>query len=270
LLFTSDPAQAQELAYRLEEQNRRRQEITRLAVERAYGQMSGPVPALVMVRDSDCPEGIVGLVAGRLQELYYRPAIVISEGPELSRASCRSIPDFHITNMLSGVETLLERYGGHAQAAGFTVRTDRLPELQQQLQQLAHHSLVVEGDAARLEPTLRLDAELPLHEITDVLDACLQRMAPFGEGNRQPLWYTPKARLVSARAVGTNGAHLQLRFKDRFGRERRGVAFRQGHRMAELGPVPTTVDIAYTLQQSEYNGETSTELHVTDFRFPLS
>lgn len=268
LLYTDDPKQARELAMQLEAKNRERQDKTKQALDRAFSQLPQEIEPLVMVRDQLCPEGIVGLVAGRLQEKFYRPAIVVSVGEELSRASCRSIPGFHITSALDEVRDLLERHGGHAQAAGFTVRTERLPQLHEQLLRIAHTRLLVEG-SADLEPKLELDGELPLESITPTFHDHLARLAPFGELNREPVWLAQNVRLENVRAVGSNGTHLQMTFKDRHRRQWRGVAFRQGHRLQTLRSIPTTLDIAYTIKKSEWQGESRTELHITDFRSPL-
>lgn len=269
LLFTEDAAQAHDLALELEAKNRERQDKTKQALDRAFSQLPEGTPPLLMVRDSHCPEGIVGLVAGRLQEKYYRPAIVISEGKELSRASCRSIPGFHITHALQEAGDLLERFGGHAQAAGFTVRTERLPLLEQKLQQIAHTRLMVEGSAEALEPKLELDGELPLHQITPQLHDYLAKLAPFGELNREPLWLARNVRVDTIRPVGTGNTHLQFTFRDSQRRQWRGVAFRQGHRFDSLRSI-STLDIAYAIKQSQWQGESRTELHITDFRSPLA
>ncbi len=269
LLYTDNKEQAHALALDLEAKNRERQDKTKHALDRAFSQLSDENATLLIVRDNLCPEGIVGLVAGRLQEKYYRPAIVVAEGHELSRASCRSIPEFHITNALEEVKELLERYGGHAQAAGFTVRTDRLPVLEQQLKQIAHNQLMVKSRAGDLEPKLELAAELPLHQITPRLHEYLGKLAPFGEHNREPLWLASGVRVEGMRAVGTGNTHLQFTFRDRERRQWRGVAFRQGHRFDSLRS-SSLLDIAYSVKKSQWQGESRTELHITDFRFPLN
>lgn len=262
LLFTDSATQAQELALTLEQKNRERQDKTKAALERAFQQLPDPMLPLLMVRDNHCPEGIVGLVAGRLQEKFYRPAIVVSEGEELSRASCRSIPGFNITKALDQVGTMLERHGGHAQAAGFTVKTERLPQLHTALQKIAQDYLL--DHEAEMEPTLHLDAELALRDITPDFHQALARLAPFGELNREPVWLARRLRVESVRQVGANQAHLQMTFRDA-GRKWHAIAFRQGARLSEVAPF-STIDIAYTIKQSVWQGESRTELHIADFR----
>ncbi|MBA3533450.1 MAG: single-stranded-DNA-specific exonuclease RecJ, partial [Ardenticatenales bacterium] len=205
LLRAQDNDEAYHLADELEQKNRQRQEKTQQALRRAYEQLGDTTAPLLLVSDEHCPEGIVGLVAGRLLEQFYRPTIVVSQGPEWSRASCRSIPEFHITQALDQLAPLLERHGGHAAAAGFTVRTENLPALEAELSALAKEALVRAapgGDISKLAPRLKLDAELPLHEIDDTLIDALEQLAPFGAENSPPLWMSRHVRVREAQAVG--------------------------------------------------------------------
>lgn len=266
LLRTRDSGEAYRLAAELEQKNRERQHLTKLALARAQEQLSDPAAPLLMVCDPACPEGIVGLVAGRLLEEYYRPVVVVAQGEEWSRASCRSIPEFHITRALEQVAPLLERYGGHAAAAGFTVRTERLPELTQALTRIAQEALLTPGPDGRpidLRPRLVADAELPLHEIDESLVSALDALAPFGTDNREPLWMCRNLVLRDARPVGDSKSHLKLTLLDARQRAWSAIAFQQGHR---LGDLTRTLDIAFSVKQSEWQGRQRLELQVTDFR----
>lgn len=260
LLRTTDHAHATELAGQLETLNRRRQTLTQQAMVRAEAQLPDPTAPLLMVSDEQCPEGIVGLVAGRLAEQFYRPTIIVSQGPTWSRASCRSIPEFHITRALDQVAPMLERYGGHAAAAGFTVETERLPDLERALRAVAEEAL---GDGSALRPRLVGDAVLPLHEIDDPLFDALAQAAPFGEANEPPLWLARRVRVRDARRVGADGKHLQLKLMDETRRPWKAIAFRLGDRCEELPPV---VDVAYRLKRDEWNGRRRLELIVEDLR----
>lgn len=266
LLRTRDRGEAQRLAAELEQKNRERQRLTQLALERAHQQLPDPSAPLLMVCDTACPEGIVGLVAGRLLEEFYRPVVVVSQGEEWSRASCRSIPEFHITRALEQLSPLLERYGGHAAAAGFTVRTERLLELKAALTTIARDALLAPGPDGRpidLRPRLIADAELPLHEIDASLVSALDELAPFGTDNREPLWMCRNLTLRDARSVGDGNSHLKLTLLDERRRAWNAIAFKQGHRLGEL---TRTLDLAFSVKQSEWQGRPRLELQVTDFR----
>lgn len=251
------------LAEALEHKNRERQRLTESALQRAEAQLTDPTAPLLLVSDPECAEGIVGLVAGRLLERFYRPTVVVSQGPELSRASCRSIDEFHITHALDAVAHLLERYGGHAAAAGFTVRTAQLPALEEAL--LAIAGATLGGEIAALRPRLLGEGVLPLHEVDEPLVEALAALAPFGEGNEEPLWLCRSVEVQGARAVGSNGAHLQLTLEDQRQRRWRAIAFRQGHRLAQVLDQPC-LDLAYTVKKSVWQGQSRLELQIEAFR----
>jgi single-stranded DNA-specific DHH superfamily exonuclease len=134
---------------------------------------------------------VVGLVASRLADKHYRPAIIVERGEAESRGSCRSIPEFHITEALDEVGALLERHGGHAQAAGFTVRNENLAQFQKQITELA----AAEIDGRDLVPTLSIDAELQLSDVDWALQAVLEQpwamtepIFSFGWGTAGSSW----------------------------------------------------------------------------------
>jgi single-stranded-DNA-specific exonuclease len=260
LLMAQYPGEADKLADELNDLNRRRQQITTetqdLAREQALG--DGPDVALLFAASSEFLEGVVGLAAGRLCEEFYRPAIVVSVGETTSRGSARSIAEFHITEALDKCGDLLVRYGGHAAAAGFTVRTEDLPHLARQLKALAGESLA--GKA--LQPTLLIDAQVGLGELNRKLYEWLTKLEPFGYANPAPVFLTRRLRVVDGRAVGSKRSHLKLYLSD--GRTRwNAIAFRQAHWLKNL---PGVIDVAYNLELNEWNGRERLQLNVRDLR----
>jgi single-stranded-DNA-specific exonuclease len=217
------------------------------------------IPALIFAASPDFPQGIVGLAASRLLDDYYRPAVVVSIEDGVSKGSARSIPEFHITEALDTVSDLLERHGGHAAAAGFTVQTSRLDELAARLLALAEAQL---GDLL-LVPTLSVDAETPLHELSWDLFRQLEQLQPFGLGNPVPTLVSRGARVVHARAVGAERRHLKLSVADEAGQSWEAIAFGQGHWIDHL---PARVDLAFTLERNEWNGAVALQLNVQDIR----
>jgi len=260
LLTAEYPEEAKRLAERLDRLNQERQRITAEAQERAreiaYIQEAGQ--PLLFIADPRFPAGVVGLVASRLAEEFYRPAVVVELGEETSRGSARSIPEFHITQALDACADLLLQHGGHAAAGGFTVRTENLPRLKARLLALAAEGL----EEKDLTPTIVADAEVPLQEMSWTLWEALQRLRPFGEGNPEPIFVSRNVQVRRHRAVGTDGAHLKLLLFD--GRAVwDGIAFRQGDWADHL---PDRIDIAYHLQQNEWNGETRLQLNIQDIQ----
>src|SRR5512138_64409 len=164
LLTTTDFMRAGQLAMQLDTQNRQRQALTRSMQEQAEAIAMSEYPEafLLFAAHEDFNPGVVGLAASRLTEVYYRPAIVAAQNAEETRGSCRSIPEFHITDALDLCKDLLVRHGGHAAAAGFTVRNENLPEFVTRLKQIAKDQL----SGKDLRHSLSADMEVTLPELT--------------------------------------------------------------------------------------------------------
>jgi len=260
-LLMADQPGAGALAERLQELNERRQALTSEAVEtarqRALGEGTADV-SLIFDAGTEYMSGIVGLVAGRLCEEFFRPAVVIEQGEDESRGSCRSIPGFDITRALDECADLLVRHGGHAQAAGFTVRNENIGCLRERLADIAERKLGEQD----LRPELIIDAEVPLGELTMDMARALQRLEPTGAGNRTPLFVTRGLRVVEARRVGKEAKHLRLRLADG-AHWMDAIAFKQGDWAERM---PPEVDVAFHLEINEWNGSSRRQLNVQDLR----
>ncbi len=259
LLLAPDMAAAVPLAQELDKLNEKRREIASAVRETAYEivMAEGKLPPLIFAASETFPAGVVGLAANRLLDEFYRPAVVVSVEAEYSKGSARSIPEFHITEALDRLDGLLVRHGGHAAAAGFTVVTSRLEELHARLLELAAEAV---GDRI-LVPTLAVDAEVPLGELSWELYEALERLQPFGFGNQVPVLVSRCVKVLNARAVGGEGRHLKLYVADRSGKSWDAIAFRQGH---WAGRVPGWIDVAYLLEKNEWNERTTLQLNVQD------
>ncbi len=260
LLTCRSPDEAANLAQELEELNRRRQRLTAETLERAKEQVlaAGESEKLLFAAGEDFLSGIVGLVAGRLTEEFYRPAVVVELGAEESRGSARSIPEFNITAALDQCSGLLVRYGGHAAAAGLTVANDNLEALRERLKDLAAEQL----EGVELTPTLLIDAEVELSEMDWATQALLTQLEPCGYANPAPLLLSRRAIVRGARAVGTDGGHLKLALSDGRGAWD-AIAFRQGQ---WAGQLPPHIDVVYSLEINEWRGEKRLQLNVKDLR----
>ncbi|MBN1681670.1 MAG: single-stranded-DNA-specific exonuclease RecJ [Anaerolineae bacterium] len=260
-LLMSDMPEAGKLAQQLQELNVKRQQLTVEAVENAreriLAETNGDV-SLIFDAGVTVPHGIVGLVAGRLCEEYYRPAVVIGQDEDKQswRGSCRSIPEFNITQALDQCADLLIRHGGHAQAAGFTVRDENVQELRERLAALAAEAL----HGQELRPTLDIDAEVPFDQLTMGLAEALNRLEPTGASNSAPLLKTERLRVVEARTVGREGKHLRLKVSNGL-TQVDGIAFRQGDWADRL---PDYIDVVYHLEINEWNGHTRLQMNVQD------
>jgi single-stranded-DNA-specific exonuclease len=260
LLLSDDLFESGRLAQELENQNRQRQQITRDTQARAeeLAFANDPDALLLFAIDPDFNPGVVGLAASRLTEQYYRPAIVAQRGEDFTRGSCRSIKEFHITEALDQCADLLVRHGGHAAAAGFTVRNENLAELNERLKSLARDQL----SQHVLRPTLVADLEIPLVDLRPEILEHLDWLQPTGYGNRQAAFVSRGLRVTSSRTVGKENSHLKLTVTD--GRIHfDAIAFRQGHWREKM---PPRVDILYTFERNEYNGRISLQLNVRDIK----
>ncbi len=259
LLMVEDIMQSGLLAQQLCDQNTRRQEMTREMHTRAEGFIHGAEeePILFAI-DGGFNQGLVGLVAARLTETYYRPAVVGARGEEFTRASCRSIDEFHITHALDECADLLVRHGGHARAAGFTVRNENIEALVERLWKIAGREL----RAADLRPVMQADMEVPLVDLHPVIIDDLACVEPTGSGNPDVVFCSRNLRVVRARTVGTDNHHLKLTVSD--GRVTfDAIAFRQGHWMKEM---PEAVDLLYTYERNYFNGRVFLQLNVRDLK----
>ncbi len=214
---------------------------------------------LLFSLDSSFNSGVVGLVAARLTETYYRPSIVgtfMEEG--VIRASCRSINEFHITQALDECRDLLVRHGGHALAAGFTVREEHLEQLRERLSKIAWDQL----SKYDLRPVINIDQELTLRELQPELLDYLEMLQPTGQGNPDPIFCTRNLEIRSPKVVGADKTHLKLSVTD--GRLFIDcIAFRMGHMFNSL---PKKVDIAYYFEKNIYNGRENLQLRLVDLR----
>jgi len=262
LLTTTDVFKAGELAQQLDMQNRERQRITREMQVRAEEMATSEDPDayLLFAAHEEFNSGVVGLAASRLTEKYYRPAVVASKGGEETRGSCRSIPEFHITDALDQCADLLVRHGGHAAAAGFTVRNENLPELVSRLKAIAEGKL----SGTELKPTVTADAEVSLVEMRpELYEKALKYLEPTGYGNREASFVARNVKVKNSRTVGADGRHLKLSLEDEKGYTHDAIGFRLGDWQKSM---PARVDILFTYEVNEYNGRVGYQLNLKDLK----
>lgn len=264
LLRTNDPKQAQSLAQQLEELNQRRQSLMAHAQIEAEAQLAreGATGSLLLAASAHFRSGIVGLVAGKLAERYYRPAIVVEQGEHESRGSARSIREFDISQALDEVGDLLVRHGGHSRAAGFTVRTRDLPALAERLRAIADRDLAPHSD---LRPTLEISADVPFRDLGYPMVQHFARLEPTGQENPQPLLLSRALRVRDARTVG-DGKHLKLVIGSEEGAlVWDAVGFHMGHLNKGLGQ-GALIDAVYSVELNLYMGQKRLQLNLRDLQ----
>jgi len=259
LLLTQDRREAASLASNLEEKNAKRQRLTSELLERARESIiaAGTDLPLLMTGDESYPTGVMGLVAGRLSEEFYRPVIMFKFGPETCRGSGRSISEFDLMAALKDCRDLLSNFGGHTKAAGFSVPTNNLTQLQKRLLTIAEAQLT----GLDLRPHIDIDAEVPLSVFADNTFKEIQSLAPFGSGNPLPTFVSRRVEIVDQRQIGSQGEHLGLKLKQG-GIVWDAIGFRFGNRAQEA---TTYLDIAYNLYIDRWNSEEKLRLKLLDF-----
>lgn len=261
LLLAKNADQAHAYARKIELLNRRRQEMTIDLVNQARSLINfiNGETAIILAAHEQFHEGIIGLAATRLMEEFYRPAIVATIGKEYTRGSVRSIPEFHITEALDQCADLLKQYGGHSAAAGFTVATSEMGALWSRLNQSAAEKL----HGKDLHPKLELDAEVSFQDLNrDLLDF-MDKLEPCGIENHAPILGTRHAKVLSARAVGSESNHLKLVLQ-KDDRCFDGIAFRLGHLLHAL---PQHIHAAFRFERNIYLGVESMQLNIQDIEW---
>jgi single-stranded-DNA-specific exonuclease len=260
LLSSTNLKDAGDLALQLDRQNRERQELTRKiqAEAETIALAEDPEGLLLFAVSPEFNSGVVGLAAARLLEKYYRPAIVGQQNGETTRCSCRSIPEFNITRALDECGDLLVRHGGHAAAAGFTVRNENLIALKERLKSMTREKL----QGYELRPSFTADTEISLSDLKPDLLKELDRLQPTGYGNPEPVFVARNVQVKSSRTVGVDGKHLKLTVSDgRYTFD--AIGFRLGDRLESL---PLRLDLMFTFEANSYNGRVSMQLNLKDIK----
>jgi single-stranded-DNA-specific exonuclease len=264
LICTTSPKRARELAQLLGNTNKERQEITLQTVLHAMtiiNNQKSKIKRLLFISDESYEQGVIGLVAGKLVEEFYRPAIIVSIGKKFSKASARSVKGFDMIEFIRTASELLIDAGGHPMAAGFTVETAKLSLLQKTLEDKAE--LLLNKDL--LTRNLKIDCELPLFLIDIKLYESLQQLAPFGMGNPEPTFVSKNVTVEDVRLVGMEGKHLRLVVSDpKLGVRLESIAFGMGE-TAKIH-IGDKIDIVYTIDENEWNGEKRLQLKIKDIR----
>jgi single-stranded-DNA-specific exonuclease len=265
LLMTKSLPEARELAQKLNAHNRARQASMNNIIDHARQQARSldEKVKLIMLADANWPSGVVGLVAGRIAEEFGRPTLILSEGPEESRGSARSGSHFNIVRALEAQSHLLIKYGGHEAAAGFTVRTDRIAELNEALCHMADEQL----DETKLEPVIRADAEISIDDVNDENFDAMGMLAPFGSGNPSPLFMAHDVRVADVMPMG-DGSHLKLLLAgNRNGAHPpvEAVAFRTGQHF-DMIRRKGSVSLLFSIERREWKGNVHLQLKVRDMR----
>ncbi len=265
LLLTDDLDEARRLAGELDELNRQRRALCDVVLADAVDEVErdglAHDPAIVLARDGWHP-GVIGIVASQLVERYSRPALLVALHGGIGRGSARSIPALHLVEALGEVAGHLIGFGGHAMAAGVTVAADAFTRFRDDFLSAVGGRLRPED----FEPLVDIDADAGLEDMTAAVAGDVERLAPFGIGNPEPVFQTRGLRAIGTRLVG-DGSHLRLVVTDG-ARTVEAIAFRQADRAELLAFTQARFDLAYTVERDRWRDGNGVQLVVEDLHTP--
>ncbi|MCL2420950.1 MAG: single-stranded-DNA-specific exonuclease RecJ [Defluviitaleaceae bacterium] len=278
LLLSSDTTEQAGLAKILSDLNEERKNLTKQCVDRALENLTAAEDKVLVLVDTETHESIAGIVAGRVKETLYRPTIVLTRAaePGVLKGSGRSIEGYNMFEALYANRELFKRFGGHAMAAGLSLAEENVPEL---VRRLNDGCTLTESD---MHPVVQIDMELPVREIALDLAEELEWLAPFGKGNREPLFVTCNLPVSALRVI--NDKNTLIFTFDIAGRKIKGIAFGQNEAfLAELqenyseqayrqiasgqaADAGLTMDVVHSVESNTYNGNTSVQMRIKSFK----
>jgi len=264
LLTTTNSQQAKNIAAILESENRIRKNIDDLTFKEAQEMVDthyNPSELSILVLDMDgWHPGVIGIVASRIVEKYYRPTIMITTEDGIGKGSARSIPGFDVFFALKQCKDLMIAFGGHKYAAGLTIEKDQIETLRKRINEIAQNTLTDD----LLIPKLQIDCEIQLNEINNQLLQLLKLMAPFGPQNMRPVFLTKNLQVVGTPSiVGKN----HLKFKVRQHNVIIDViGFNLSDKLYRISPGEKNLDLVYVIEENEFQGRTTLQLRIKDLR----
>ncbi len=263
LLMTEDENQAQELAMKIEGNNKERQKLS----EKIYKQVDAQIQdqldeKFFIVKGEEWPLGLVGLVAGKVADKHYRPTLILTANEDEVSGSGRSIPEFNMMEALQEIEESFDRYGGHSQACGFTLKEGMdVKEVQEKLKVIVNREL----EGKDLTKKLPIEAEIELSKVDWDLVGELEKFRPYGEANPEPLFVSRKLKVADLKLVGKKADHLKMMVVDDEGKNKKTIGFRLAVK-AEGLKIGDEIDLVYEIGINEWNGSKEIQLKIIDFK----
>ncbi|MBD3376366.1 single-stranded-DNA-specific exonuclease RecJ [candidate division KSB1 bacterium] len=264
LLTTQDEDKARVIADVLERENQHRKNVDEETFKQAIEQAESlfdpdQTLSLVLYRRGWHP-GVIGIVASRVAERFYRPAILISVEDGVGKGSARSISGFDLYDALSHCEDLLIGFGGHKYAAGLSIEEEKIPEFRERFESLAASKISPE----LLIPTLNIDALLTLDQIDNRFMKIIKLMGPFGPHNMRPMFQASNLQIVGSPTI-VGGNHLKFKIRQN-GRVLDVIGFGMGNALQRVDANSHNLDLVFVVDENEYMGRKSIQLRVKDIR----
>ena len=257
LLLTEDPKKAEELTYRLNEYNRQRQEIEKNIFKEAMEQIENESKNdVIVVSHENWHHGVIGIVASKITEMYFKPSILLCLENGIAKGSGRSVPGFDLHGSLCACSNLLEKYGGHAMAVGLSLKLDNLEAFKNKLEDIAKENKVNE-----IVPVIYIDAQITNKDFNIDFVKQIKQLQPFGESNKVPIFIYKNLKIDSIRTL-TEGKHLKLTLKDE-NNIINSIGFNMGH-LGDDFRIGDKVDIVGNIEINSFNGNDTVQINMKD------
>ncbi len=259
LFLTDDVKEAEDLTEKLNQYNKDRQETEKEIVKQALEKIEKEElkdSAVIVLGDERWHHGVIGIVASKITDMYFKPSILVCYDGEEGRGSGRSIPGFDLHNALCKSSEYLEKYGGHEMAVGLSLKRSNFDKFKEEMQKVAK-----EANIEEIIPVIVIDKLVSLKNINIKMIKDLKMLEPFGEGNKTPLFACKNLKIDSIRTL-TEGKHLKLSLRDE-NIVINAIGFNMGH-IADDYTIGDKVDIVGALEINTYNGEDSIQFNLKD------
>ena len=259
LFLSKDINEVSELTQKLNEYNKTRQEIEKIIFEDATIQIEKQGIAdknTIVLMGENWHHGVIGIVASKITEMYFKPSILLCEEDDCGKGSGRSIPGFDLYEALTECKESIDKFGGHAMAVGINVKKDKLEEFKERLEQIAKDKNIED-----IVPILKIDAQISLDEINKEMVNSLKELEPFGEENKNPLFVFKNLKIDSIRAL-SEGKHLKLTLKDN-----KNIVNAIGFNLGELAneyKIGDKIDVVGNLEINSFNGVDNIQINIKD------
>ena len=269
LLTARDEKRAQEVADRISEYNDSRKDLDKRVTEEAYRMVDAMDLSdkhSILVYNPSWHKGVIGIVASRLTEHYYRPAVVLTTASGYASGSARSIQGFDVYSAINSCRDLVENFGGHTYAAGLTLKEKNIPELTRRFEQWVDDHITLSQQQQHLD----IDMEVKFKDVTARLYRNLKPLAPFGPGNNKPLFVSRRLRdSGNSRLVGRNNEHIRLEMSDpETGFAHNGIAFNMAEKF-DIVKSGKPFDVVFSIEENTYNSN-NIQLLVKDIKLSES
>lgn len=253
LMVETDPERALEIARRIngynEERKKQDKEMTREANQIVDNLSDLSEKRSIVLYNEEWNRGVIGIVASRLTEIYYRPAVVLTRTGEVATGSARSVAGFDVYSAIESCKDLLENFGGHTYAAGLSMKVENVEEFQRRFEEYVAENILPD----QVEASIDIDAELSFKDITETFYRDLNKFQPFGPENHKPIFCTRRVYdYGGSKVVGRDQEHIKMEMIDSTKKTCKGIAFGQSRNFSLIRS-KSSFDICYTLEENNFN-----------------